>query len=284
MFPFFPYTDFHRLNADWILKTVEEIKTTVELLRGRFETLVLRVNNIDAATQNTVKYTEQDPTTQEQETARVNINAASQTDLATLALLVEQGQDTVLYNGNGTISTAPNILTVEGANEGDTSELGGGFLRLYNALMGSSSAIVITPDAIREAVLRIGITGLPGARVTICNIADPMDGSDAANKDYVDSTVPLKITFSGRGTSARCDTSFANIIAALNAGRRIDAWYSTSDYVMAMAMFSDGRAANTPYIAAHSLTYADGRFNVMRAYMTASSLSITSAYVAATAT
>lgn len=224
MFPLFPYTNFHRLNADWILKTVEEIKTIVGLLRGRVDALVLRVNNIDAATQNTVKYTEQEPTTEEQTTARTNINAASQTDLTALARLVEQGQAAVLYNGDNTISTAPHVLSVEGANEGDTSELGGGFLRLYNALMGSSAAIVITPDAIREAVLRIGITGLPGARVNLANIADPVNGSDAANKDYVDDKIsPLIITWATTDPFT-VNTSLSSIKEAIMEGRQV--WFN----------------------------------------------------------
>jgi hypothetical protein len=219
-----PFSNFHELNADWILKAVDEVKTSVELLRGRFETLVLRVNNIDAATQNTVKYTEQEPTTEQQATARANINAASQTDLETLEGRVDQAESVVLLNGNNTITTVPHMLTVEGANEDDMSELGGGFLRLYNALMGASSAIVITPDAIREAVLRVGVYGLPGARVVISNVNDPVDGSDATNKDYVDGKMaPLIITWATTDPFT-VNTPLNTIKEAILEGRQV--WFN----------------------------------------------------------
>ena len=69
MFPFFPYTNFHRLNADWILEKVKELATTVDQLR---ETVAQAV--ID--TTNSVKFTIQQLTQEQQTTARNNISAA----------------------------------------------------------------------------------------------------------------------------------------------------------------------------------------------------------------
>ena len=67
MFSFFPYTNFHRLNADWVLKTIEELKTTIETIASRVTTTLA----------NAVLYTSQNKTASEQRIACGNINAVS---------------------------------------------------------------------------------------------------------------------------------------------------------------------------------------------------------------
>lgn len=130
MFPFFPYSNFHRLNADWILKRVQELATTVETAAASIATWADRITQaqtdaaaavstansaaatansaaataLDAITAaqsasanaitaldnaaaaqsaaaNTVKYTEQQLTASQAQTARGNIGAASEEDL-----------------------------------------------------------------------------------------------------------------------------------------------------------------------------------------------------------
>lgn len=289
-FNMFPYSNLHNLNLDWILAQIKSTETLVELFRGELAGITLRLNQLDTLAQqlsaDSVRYTAQAQTAERQQQARSNIGAASSTDLQRLEELVEQAQDAVLYNANNTISTAPNQLTVRGANEGDYSVLGGGFLRLYEALSGAGVFLTCDPDS---GSLRVGPVGLPGGRARISNVDDPADGSDAVNKDYVDDQLliltPLKIRFSGRTSSnnARCDTPFATIASALNSGRPVEALYDAADYTVSMPIFSNGLQSQTPYIACHTLTYADNRFYVTRAYMTANNVTITMGYVGANA-
>lgn len=66
-FPNFPYSDFHRLNADWILKTIRELKNTVSGL----------ISQVNTTLENAVLYTSQNKTANEQRVACGNINAVS---------------------------------------------------------------------------------------------------------------------------------------------------------------------------------------------------------------
>lgn len=111
MFPFFPYTNFHELNADWILKTVKQIGDSVSQFADNLAHVVrvtaqnftvdeqrIACGNIKAVSYHTqsasaadrttaranlqaVGYEAQTLTDTQQTAARDNISAASQTDM-----------------------------------------------------------------------------------------------------------------------------------------------------------------------------------------------------------
>lgn len=85
MFNFFPYTNFHRLNADWILKQIKEWETRME---GYAETVTAAVSNLISV----VKTVPQAFTEQEKAQARENIGAASQASVEPLAPIPGQVQ------------------------------------------------------------------------------------------------------------------------------------------------------------------------------------------------
>ena len=87
-FPFFPYCDFHALNADWILKKMrqmcafiksksEEVDTAVESIEGYNARLTDAEDNIRTLQNSAVSYAAEQQLTPEQKTrARGNISAA----------------------------------------------------------------------------------------------------------------------------------------------------------------------------------------------------------------
>ena len=85
MFNFFPYTNFHRLNADWILKQIKEWETR---MAGYAETVTAAVSDL----MSVVKTVPQAFTEPEKAQARENIGAASQSSVETLAPIPGQVQ------------------------------------------------------------------------------------------------------------------------------------------------------------------------------------------------
>lgn len=87
-FPKFPYTDFHRLNADWILDTMrklvdiikqksEDVDTAVETVEGYNTRLTAAEGDIDNLESSRVSYAaQQQLNSTQQQTARGNIGAA----------------------------------------------------------------------------------------------------------------------------------------------------------------------------------------------------------------
>lgn len=85
MFSFFPYTNFHRLNADWILKQIKEWETR---MAGYAETVTAAVSDL----MSVVKTVPQAFTEPEKAQARENIGAASQASMEPLAPIPGQVQ------------------------------------------------------------------------------------------------------------------------------------------------------------------------------------------------
>ncbi len=85
MFPRFPYTDFHRLNADWILRQIKELETR---MAGYAETVTAAVSDLLSV----VKVVPQAFTEPEKAQGRENIGAASQASVAPLAPIPGQVQ------------------------------------------------------------------------------------------------------------------------------------------------------------------------------------------------
>ena len=70
MFPFFPYTNFHELNADWILKKVRELATAVEGIAANVVTWATRIQQAETNAANALTTANE---------ARDNASAATQT-------------------------------------------------------------------------------------------------------------------------------------------------------------------------------------------------------------
>ena len=76
MFPLFPYSNFHRLNADWILKKVQELATAVEQMADEVSSWASRITQAETDAAHAVKFTNQQLTQNQQDIARSNIGAA----------------------------------------------------------------------------------------------------------------------------------------------------------------------------------------------------------------
>ena len=111
-FPRFPYTNFHRLNADWILLTMQSALDTVERIAADVDTWSSRIleaqtnasnalttassaltaaNNAAQAASGAVRFdVEQTLTWANKERARNNIYAVSQDELSSATGLLSQ--------------------------------------------------------------------------------------------------------------------------------------------------------------------------------------------------
>lgn len=82
IFSRFPYTDFHRLNADWILEKVKEMLGLTQQAAETVEGYETRLSTVETAAAGAVRFdAAQDLSSAQQTQGRSNINAASQTDL-----------------------------------------------------------------------------------------------------------------------------------------------------------------------------------------------------------
>ena len=76
-FPHFPYTDFHRLNADWILEKVRNLAESVESLASNVESWATRISNAEETANEAVTTANEAVTTANE--ARDSASAANQT-------------------------------------------------------------------------------------------------------------------------------------------------------------------------------------------------------------
>lgn len=95
MFQFFPYSNFHRLNADWILKKVQELATAVEGIAANVESWAARIqqaetdaanavataNNAHTLVGRAIRWDVQSLTDAQQAQARTNIGATAPADI-----------------------------------------------------------------------------------------------------------------------------------------------------------------------------------------------------------
>ena len=84
----YPYTDFHRLNADWIL---EKVKEAAEDAHEAAEAAAASASQVSEA----VRYTEQQLTSSQQEQARTNIGAASAAEIPDFSDVVRTSVQTL---------------------------------------------------------------------------------------------------------------------------------------------------------------------------------------------
>lgn len=92
----FPYTDFHRLNADWILDKIEEMMGITQEAAETVETYDDRLTAVETAAAGAVRFdSTQSLTSSQQQKARNNIDAASAGGLTTLSETVWGIESTV---------------------------------------------------------------------------------------------------------------------------------------------------------------------------------------------
>lgn len=103
-FPRFPYTDFHRLNADWVLTKMREMVQTVQQYAE------------DLA--HVVRVTAQSFTNEEKQQARENIGAASATDL-------QQTQTTLTATRASLSNTQETLAQVQTTANNNAGAIGG---------------------------------------------------------------------------------------------------------------------------------------------------------------
>lgn len=111
----FPYTNFHELNADWMLETLKTLRNNVEAaiqsmesVLGSLEEYNQRLSNLEAGA---VLFTEaQEKTEAERATARSNIGAIGTQDLNSAAVRYDRMQtltDEQRVTARGNIEAAP---------------------------------------------------------------------------------------------------------------------------------------------------------------------------------
>lgn len=270
MFPNFPWTNFHRLNADWILTEFNRIKSTVEELVSTAEDRITEAlttarNALTAAqeaynrsTANMYRLNRVEPRVDALEAEDTAIEADMERlagRVSNLALDVE-GK---VNNGNNTITGAQNTLTVAGENSGDMTTMNGSSF-LAQSFFAGSTAVGWTaeqdehgdPPHIR--VFRVG-----GAAVRISNVAPGTADSDAVNVQQFNArTQPLIVdVVMLTGGSCTVLSPFDNITDAIYNGRAIYARVTASpddkytNHVIPATLFRDSGATTGRSIMFH---------------------------------
>lgn len=88
-YPTFPYTDFHRLNGDYLLQEVNAAKTAAETAEAAAEAAEALAASAGSAALNAVQFVEQELTTAQKAQARTNIGAVGPGDVPTLDTVVQ---------------------------------------------------------------------------------------------------------------------------------------------------------------------------------------------------
>ena len=110
-FNMFPFTNLHNLNTDWILKTIKELKTATEQAAATVAGYAARLTGLE---DSVVKFTPQSLTAGQKQTARTNIGALSEADVAGSVKYNAQQRLTIEQQATarGNISAAPSIGVV----------------------------------------------------------------------------------------------------------------------------------------------------------------------------
>lgn len=88
-YPTYPYTDFHRLNGDYLLEEVNAAKTAAETAEAAAEAAEALAASAGAAALNAVQFVDQELTTAQKAQARTNIGAVGPGDVPTLDTVVQ---------------------------------------------------------------------------------------------------------------------------------------------------------------------------------------------------
>lgn len=263
-FPRFPYTDFHRLNADWVLTKMREMVHIVEQYAQ------------DLA--HVVRVTAQTFTDSEKQQARENIGSASSTDL-------QQTQATLTATRASLASTQDTLEQVQITTNSNASAIGGLSAEVYglsqdvNHLNAQRYVLYAEQnlDAQDRAQARLNIgavdSSLPGAvRYDIAqnSLTDAQKTVARNNIDAPSKPLQITITMTGAATGTYNATLFNNILSYASSGLPVSCYVivpgSDPAYVpllMSYTSTSDPLAAiSSPFIlngtAYSGIFYSDG--------------------------
>lgn len=110
-FNMFPFTNLHNLNTDWILKTIKDLKAATEQAAATVAGYAARLTGLE---DSVVKFTPQSLNAIQKQTARSNIGAISEADVAGTVKYNTEQQLTPEQQATarGNISAAPSVGVV----------------------------------------------------------------------------------------------------------------------------------------------------------------------------
>lgn len=257
MLPNYPYTDFHRLNADWILEKTKEAAALVEGAESRFSALEADV----AALQTNMLSAQQAIIANQQDIASLDTTLDSAVDdIATLQTglgIVEQTLDTDndwLQNHEGRLDTAEADITglmedvsaldaitakcvrvdtsqsfTDAQKEQARANIGAAKAEndpVFSIVTAQTFSVEDSGDQIDIGVLsanKLIFTGPNDHAVTLCNLAAPTDDGEAATKGYVDS-VAVREDLSDAFANQSAYATPQNFLAQQGAGKYVVHW------------------------------------------------------------
>ena len=220
-FPKFPYTDFHRLNADWILDTMRKL---VDIIKGKSDEVDAAVETVEGYnTRLTAAETKangavrfdaaQSLNSTQKAQARTNIGAAASSDIPDLSDVVRTSEQTLTSTQKAQART--NIGAAASSDIPDVSDVvrtsAQTLTSTQKAQARTNIDAVANRDAEVESSITVKATNINAVTLTIDNIgtqdiiamegelgnqsvllrgiAAPSANSDAANKKYVDDSI-----------------------------------------------------------------------------------------------
>lgn len=118
-YPTYPYTDFHRLNGDYLLEKVNKAADDAKTAQENAEAAVGLAAEAGAAALTAVRYEAQELTEAQKEQARENIDAADTTVYGTIARIASTSVRTVAQE----LSSAEKALARENIDAASVSQL-----------------------------------------------------------------------------------------------------------------------------------------------------------------
>lgn len=226
MFNLFPFTNFHQLNADWIIRTINAMKTVVD---GLHDQITTALNNAqEALTASQAAYNRATDNMYRLNAVEPRVDALEAEDTATaadmerlagrvsnLALDVEGKVD----NGNGTITGAQNTLTVGGENSGDMTTMTGSSFLAQSFFAGSTAVGWTAERDEHDDPPHIRVFRVGGHAVRISNVAPGTADSDAVNVGQI-RAIQINIDL-GKETWTANNVTFAEMLNAINQGKTI---------------------------------------------------------------
>ena len=213
-FNMFPFSNLHDLNLDWVLRTIKAAVETVQTFAARLTQAESDIQDLETSR---VSYAESQTLTSTQKArARNNIGAASAADLTALGVRVAGDEDLISTKMDQREPRGDGALIMSGWYDEQAGESHVPVLAIRNRTSKQTSFLpgLHGDDGllIQAGDLTAGTTG----PAYLEGIKTPVRDDQAANKEYVDSKMPLVVHFTGDVTNSTgtCDKSYSEILAA----------------------------------------------------------------------
>ena len=302
MFPYFPYTNFHRLNADWILSKVKELATTVERVAAEVATWADRITQAETDAAHAVKFTNQQLTQDQQGIARSNIGAAPRIGVVyyneamalsdnyktqartNIGAAASEDLSDVVRTSAQTLTAAQqaqartNISAASTADIPDVSDVVRTSAQSLTAAQQAQARTNISAASTSDLNntsqdLGLLISGLSNNTVHLSAQSLTAAQQAQARTNIGAAVAPLVVTFSGTTADgdAACDKTWAEIQAA---GKNIKAWYQSGDSAYELIF-----EVHPSSVRAHYYYVPDGNdptsYLVIDCYMASANIEIT---------